>query len=438
MLKNTKPYLSQIAAYAFTVYFFILSFFPYDAGVIKLLCLLTAVGCWALMMISERKLLFAKTSLHIPILFLFLCALAASFHSTHIKNSLETVLHDYVIYFIIFFCMINTLRSQEQIRRMVKIMLITCGLVCAYGIYGYYTGIAIRDERLIGTFGYHSRMAKYISLLLPIAVCLFPSYKDKLSRVLLSLLILLCGVSLVLTMSRTSWVAIFVTLIFIGFATQKKLHVAIGIGICALLVVFVLPSKFVTHAKTITQINKFFTSEKILGERLLCWKASIAMIKEHSLLGIGPGKKNFREAYQQYGQKIKDSERQPAGAPQTEQSAKIKKKKKKKLERLSTAHNIFLHAAVETGIVGLGIFLWLFTKVFSAAIRSWRASEVGYEKMLFMGVTASLVSIFAHGFTDSFWKKPDALFLWYIIGLLFVMMRSASPTSRDKKTLPSP
>ena len=427
-----KPYTSRVSEYAFITYFFILSFFPFNADIIKLLCFLTVIGCWIARMVSEKKILFTKTSLNIPVFSFLLCSLAASFHSDHVENSLETVAHDYLIYVLIFFCMVNTIHSQEQARRILKAMLITCGLVCAYGLYGYYTGIAILDGRLVATFEYHSRIAKYISLLLPIAVCIFLWYKDIMSRLFLALLIILCSFSLVLTMSRTSWIAILITMLFVGFAVQKKLLMVIVIGVCALLI-FILPSKFIKHAKTVTQVDKFFASKKILGERLLCWKASIAMIQDHPLLGIGPGKKNFRDAFQLYGGKIKEAEKQIKKEKTSVQPKEIKTRKKslvKGVEKLSHAHNIFLHIWVETGIVGLLAFLWLFVTVFYAAIKSGRSLKSGYEKALLLGITASLISIFSHGLTDSFWKKPDALFLWYIIGILFVIIRSAS--SRDQ------
>ncbi|MEK6558809.1 MAG: hypothetical protein AABZ43_01585, partial [Planctomycetota bacterium] len=89
----------------------------------------------------------------------------------------------------------------------------------------------------------------------------------------------------------------------------------------------------------------------------------------------------------------------------------------------SHPHNIFLHIYVGTGIVGLLTFLWLFATVFYKAVKSWRLLTMGYDKMLLLGITASLISIFLHGLTDSFWKKPDALFLWYIIGILFVIVK---------------
>src|SRR3990170_1223510 len=435
MNQLVQPYISRISEYAFIAYFFILSFFPFNADIIKLLCFLTMIGCWIARMISEKKILFTKTSINVPVFSFLLCSLAASFHSAHIENSLETVAHDYLIYFLIFFCMINTIQSQEQAKRILKAMLITCGLVCAYGLYGYYTGIAIRDERLVATFEYHSRIAKYLSLLLPIAVCLFLWYKDKLSRLSLSLFVILCSFSLILTMNRTSWVAIFIAMIFIGFATQKKLLMAVFIGVCGLLI-FILPSKFITHATTITQVNKLFTSKKILGERLLCWKASIAIIQDHPLLGLGPGKRNFRDAYQRYREKAKtkkpSQKKDPVSVKRTETQDK-KKTVTRRIEKLSHAHNIFLHIWAETGIIGLLSFLWLFATVFYAAIKSWRFSSVGYEKMLLLGTTASLIAIFSHGFTDSFWKKPDALFLWYIISILFVVIHTTSITSKDKR-----
>src|SRR3990167_514540 len=94
--------------------------------------------------------------------------------------------------------MVNTIHGTEQVKRIVKTMLITCGLICAYGLYGYYTGIAINAGRLVATFEYHSKIARYISLLLPITVCLFFWYKNILIRLSLILLVFLCSFSLIL------------------------------------------------------------------------------------------------------------------------------------------------------------------------------------------------------------------------------------------------
>jgi len=429
MNKPITAYTSRVSECAFIAYFFIHSFFPFGADVIKLLCFLTIIGCWVIRIKIEKKVLFNRTSIDIPILSYLLCSIVASLHSVHIKSNIETVFHEYFQYFIIFFCMVNTIHGTEQVKRIVKTMLITCGLVCAYGLYGYYTGIAINAGRLVATFEYHSKMARYISLLLPITVCLFFWYKNLLIRLSLILLVFLCSFSLILTMNRTSWLAVLVSMFFIGFAIKRQLLIFIFVGICVSCF-FILPSKYTTRAKTIIQVNKYFDSEEILGERELCWKASIAMIWEHPLLGIGPSSRVFRDAYQQYGNKIRDVEKQMKNEAIPAQPEKEKKKKEKnkvkKLDRLSNAHNILLSICVGTGIVGLLIFLWLFTNVFYTAIKSWRFTEAGYEKTLLIGITASLISIISHGFTDCFWGKPDTVFLWYIIGILFVITRNNS------------
>ena len=235
-----KSYTSRISECAFISYFFFLSFFPFGADVIKYVCLFVAMGCWVANMVSEKRVLFVKTSLNVPILSFLVCSSISSLHSEYARYSIHTVFHDYFLYFALFFCMVNTIREDEQIRRMVRIMLITCGVVCAYGLYGYYTGIAIRAGRLIATFEYHSRIAKYISLLLPVAICLCFYYKDVLSRFWLIILIGICSFSLILTLNRTSWVAVFITLFFIGITSKKKFLYSYFSGYVRYLSVFCL------------------------------------------------------------------------------------------------------------------------------------------------------------------------------------------------------
>ncbi|OHB97662.1 MAG: hypothetical protein A2W74_07655 [Planctomycetes bacterium RIFCSPLOWO2_12_38_17] len=429
-IKRIIPYTYRIPEYTFIIYFFALSFYPFDSDVFRLMCLLVVASCWILRMISEEKLLFVKTSLNIPICAFLICSLLASLYSVSRKDSLHTLWDDYLMYFVLFFFMVNTIQGAEQVRRIIKTMLIICGLVCAYGLYGYYSGIAIYAGRLVATFEYHSRIAKYISLLLPVAVCLFFYYKDFWNRFYLILFMCVCGISLILTMSRTSWVAIFIVIFFISFAVRKKYIAYIFAGLCVVLIC-VLPSRYISHAKTIAQVKDYFKSEKIIGERLLCWKASLEMIKDHPILGIGIGSRVFRNAYQKYGLEIKGEETQQKKEVNQVKQKKDKTEKKvkpKKVDKLSHSHNILLSICVSTGIIGLLVFLWLFATIFYKAITAWLSLPEGYEKALLLGITASLITIFLHGMTDSFWKKPDALFLWYIIGLLFVIVRNAKGT----------
>lgn len=412
---------SLISEYTLIGYFFILSFFPFSADILKLLCILTMIGCWIAQVIIEKKTLCIKTPINSPIFLFLFCLLLSSFFSNNIIRNLESIMHDEIRYFIVFFCMINTIRSLDQIKRIVTTMLVTCGLVCLYGLYGYNTGIAIRDGRLIATFGYHTLISEYISLLLPIAVCLLFHYKGILARLSLGLIVAICSFSLILTMTRTSWIAVIITVIFISLAMHKKYVIYILIGACALLVFF-LPSKYVHHAKTITQVDKFFTTEIILGKRLSGWKESFSIIRDNPVFGIGPNSRVFRKTYLLYAEKTKTQKNlEIVKEPEQAEKTKTKKKHSRKITSLSHSHNIFLQMGVEVGIIGFLAFTWLCAVVFCSSIKLWSTVKTEYEKALLLGITASLVSIFLHGLTENFWKKPTILFLWFIVGILFVI-----------------
>lgn len=426
MNRCITSYTSQISEYTFIAYFFIHSFFPFDANLLKTLCLCTVVACLIAMMVSEKRFIFKRTSINIPIIAFFSCLLLASFFSDHIKRNLESVFHDDIKYLVIFFGMVNTIQDQEKIKRIVKAMLITCSLVCLYGLYKYYAG---HEERLTANFTHHNIIAKYLSFILPIAICLYFFYKNILHRLYLILLVCIYSFCLVLTMSRTNWIAVFIATIFITLAIQKRYLVFIVIGTCTLLI-FILPSQFTNHAKTITQVNKYFSSEEVLGQRLLCWKASFAIMKDHFLFGLGPSSKNFREIYYQYAKKIRDTNEEHSQQENNmipDQLGQVKvntENQTEEIERISHPHNIILHIGVEIGIIGLSAFLWLFIAIFHRIAKAWQSLGTKYEKTLLVGITASLISTFIYGMTDSFWKKPDILFLWYIMGILFTIIHS--------------
>ena len=418
---NKHTITSLISEYTLIGYFFIISFFPFSASSIKLLCILTMIGCWIARVIVEKKPLSIKTPVNIPIFLFFFCLLLSSFFSNNIVRNLESILHDEIRCIIVFFCMINTIQNLDQIRRIVIAMLTTCGLVCLYGLYGYNTEIAIRDGRLIATFEYHTLISEYISLLLPIVVCLFFYYKGILARLAMGILIAICGLSLILTMTRTSWVAVIITIIFISLAIKRIYLTYILIGICTLLV-FSLPSKYLQHAKTITQVDKFLTSEKIIGQRVSGWRESLRIIRDNPVFGLGPDNRTFRETYLQYAEKTKTRENlKKVNASEQSKKTKAKKKKLKKIIKLSHSHNIFLQMGIKAGIPGFLAFAWLFTLIFHTSIKSWRLVKAEYDKALLLGILASLISIFLHGLTENFWKKPTIVFLWFIIGILFVI-----------------
>lgn len=96
------------------------------------------------------------------------------------------------------------------------------------------------------------------------------------------------------------------------------------------------------------------------------------------------------------------------------------------------AHNLYLQTALDFGLPGLFLFLWLVTAWFSSLRRSYAEAQSDNERLLLAGLAACLVSYLAHGFLDALMlgAKPGAA-LWLILAL-----GAPAPTPKPAPPLP--
>lgn len=144
--------------------------------------------------------------------------------------------------------------------------------------------------------------------------------------------------------------------------------------------------------------------------RLDLWNAAVHVVRDRPLLGVGPD--NFRWVYGSY-----------VG-----------------LEKWDTRYhtnNLYIEWLVNTGILGLLVFLWL----------AWRVTQVVYHRLMpgksrqgdvtfpesdlwYLAVAASLTTWFVHGLFDNFYEfTPTYVVFWLLIGLAV----TESPSSRQEK-----
>jgi len=87
------------------------------------------------------------------------------------------------------------------------------------------------------------------------------------------------------------------------------------------------------------------------------------------------------------------------------------------------AHSEVLQILATTGIAGLAFFLWLWGKVFIAALQAFRAYPPGTKKSMALGLLVGFVGFHIQGVTQ--WNFGDAevlhnvLFFWAVIALLW-------------------
>jgi O-antigen ligase len=186
------------------------------------------------------------------------------------------------------------------------------------------------------------------------------------------------ALALLLTFSTGGWVGVAAaTVVTLAALGRRRFAVALGgalaiglIAISGLAIGGVLPERLNPLRQT-------------GGFRLDLWLSSLAMVRDHPLLGVGLD--NFVYVYQQ------SYLREGAVAEPS----------------LSHPHNWMLNMWLELGLAGLIAFGWL---VVSFGRRAWR--QHGW---LAAGALGAMVDTLAHGFIDNSYFLVDLAFLFWLL-----------------------
>lgn len=148
-------------------------------------------------------------------------------------------------------------------------------------------------------------------------------------------------------------------------------------------------------------------SDPAVTGRIEIWGATLRMITEHPLLGVGIG--NFRAAYGNlmiYGLPLIQSFDQTLSmvAP-------------------NHAHNLILHVAAEVGLTGLATFVSLLLVAFLKALRSGKSTGI-QARTLKVGMAAGLGAMLIHSLAEvTFYQGFNVLLFFTYLGLLDVIGR---------------
>lgn len=207
------------------------------------------------------------------------------------------------------------------------------------------------------------------------------------------------GITLVLTMTRGVWIALFVGVLVIALALSWRLAVAV-LGMAAVLVgsLFMLWPKF--HDRIMFAFNY---QNNYDSERIILWKTNWMIFKDHPWFGAGYGE-NYNLLGKYYAMQ---------GLPADQFTGH--------------AHNQFLHMLAGTGVLGLACYLFIY---FYFVVQAWKifrsGSSSAAEKALSIGIFGALIGFAFGGLTESNFEHAKVrmvlVFMWAL--LLFVRGRA--------------
>jgi putative inorganic carbon (HCO3(-)) transporter len=397
------------------------------------------MACLLKVILNKKKFVLFENPLDLPII-IFSFVVIGSFLSTVIthypldffyKEKVLSVLkrmlfirnpYDYSYIFtstftilegvLLFFLVSIFVREERVLKRTYFLLILGWGIAIILGFVQYFGGILGYERwptRMFSTFDNPNLFGGYLILTFPIAV-LYGVNKPFLKSISLWILTLLSILALILSRSKTSWIAFTVLLAFMAIFSsifyvkkwdyKSSLRILnwkwISVSAICFVIIFGPFYIYLKRGEVLKLLsddaNWRIPIEQKLDIRLPLWKHTIQMVEDFPLWGVGIGEFNFALPKYSY-----DNIWSIGGH--------------------FHPHNYFLHIAAELGLIGLYAFLWILWKIFIKGLQIAKGTQNFIKIGLWFGIIGFVFTFFGDGYL---WNIEMQLMFWLFIGLLFV------------------
>jgi len=370
---------------------------------------------WLVSRIRINSSQLKKVNFFFPVFLIFLGVTLATLFSVDTITSAGIWKSWFIIPLIFFIIIISYLKSKEQVKDIIFALFLS-GIGVALAAFFYWLNNNLTyDGRLRAFYLSPNHLAMYLSPILILSFYLHPFLKKKISRILLFTADCLLFTVIYLTYSYGAWLGVIGALIFlliVSYPSTRRLR-RLAQGVKSL-----PPERRRSPNRRLIYLASFILllfilsflwqipSQKFQGfldfsypswqSRLIIWQSAGTIIKDHSLIGIGPGM--FQKYYLDYQTKL---------PPYLEWS-------------VPQPHNLFLAFWLQTGLLGLIGFIWLLFKFFGSVIPQQTSKKLSFI------LIAAMIYILIHGLVDTtYWKNDLSIIFWLLIALNYTNDRLA-------------
>jgi len=337
--------------------------------------------------------LFRKTPLNQPIAAYILACFVATLWGK-ITGDVEGIagfffVLKYFEYMIVFFMVINFVKTPDQAKRLVFCLFLTCFIVSVYGLIQIPGGGRV-SAPFEGELGEPNTFGGYLVFMGVVAVALMDHLKDMRVRLGLAVLLVVLLLSLLYTQSRASYLALIPAYIVVSLFSRRRFYLIAGVIIALALSPLIIPHVAKERiAETFTQpVQKGqiqFGKLRIdtsASARIVSYREALSDWKEKPILGYGVTGTTFMDA----------------------QYARI---------------------LVESGVLGLLAFAWLIYAIFQVGLSAWRDQPDNLMRGLSVGLIAGLVGLLVHAIgANTFIIVRIMEPFWFITGIIVALVAS--------------
>ncbi len=353
------------------------------------------------------KRTFRFKSMDLAVLVFFIFMLGGGICSVGGGASLQPALV-YLCFMLGYFLMVNLIRSDLWLKRCIYSASLGAFLVAGYGVYQNFFGeqdTTWQDTemfedisgRVVSTFENPNVLGEYLVMMIPMVLAVMLISKSRSGRLGSFLTLCLACACLVFTWSRGAWLGIILaTLVFFLVYTRKTMALCLAALFLIPFLPMVLPETILTRFTSIGDLADSSTSY-----RVSIWQASVKIIEDNPLSGIGIGTGAFSKVYPLYSL---------AG-----------------IETAPHSHNLFLQTAIEVGVPGLVALvavIFTFAQGSFGFFKKCKGGNMQSGKLLSLGIFAGVMGVLLQGLTDYIWYNYRVyLMFWLVIGLAEAVRR---------------
>ncbi|HOW42464.1 MAG TPA: O-antigen ligase family protein [Candidatus Omnitrophota bacterium] len=267
----------------------------------------------------------------------------------------------YAEYYLLFFMVVNNIKTMKQARFFVFLTLATCAIVCIYALSHLPSGIRL-SAPFEGKGGEPNTFSGYLLLMMSLIIALLLYAQTTAQRVTLLALGGMALVSFVYTLSRGGWLAFFPMLTAFIVLTKRYRHYFILFFIALVIALpHMLPQRVTERLEDVVAAEKEY---QIMGKRLT-FSASTAARIDAWADGFS---KWVKKPILGYG-----------------------------ISAGGVMDNQYTRVLVETGALGFLVFIWLLVRIFHAARRSFVGSKDDlFARAVSLGFLVGFLALLIH------------------------------------------
>lgn len=389
--KNLLPALDKLIQYSLITF---VAFSMFSISITQISFAIGALSWLSKVHLTQTWKELRGTGVGIIILSFVLACILSIISSIDLDNSLKHLKK--LVQFIIIFWVANSVNDEKQRTLLVRLIIISGFVAASHGLYQYMSpGFSIA-HRIHGASGIPSTFSGILMIASLVSLGNLLFHKPKQFWVLVATtLIILC---LLLSLTRQAWLGFSIGALFLAFVWNKKLLLVIPLLFAGLIL---FSSGEIKHRMDSFANNK----DKAFLARTSLWKGGWNVFKDYPVLGCGY--KCMDYTHTQYPD--------PSGW----------------IAHYRGMHSNIMQLLVDTGVVGLGLWISIWIVYFIEIFKRWKLSnkETSWDnaKGILMGSVAAVLGFLVGGlFETTIYDSEVSMLLYFIMGLSLTNVKKTS------------